>query len=550
MDCNFSTCRKPSEDRFTCDNCYIPKYCSDQCKRKDSQSHESWCRPRTFSLKDFVPVKTSRKILDVGTYGEVQLMQNTTNNKLYAIKIIRKSLVSNVIPLKILLREIMIHKTLIHPNIVRLVDHFEDITKIFLVLEFVEKGSLFDLIRRKIKLSESEACEIFIQACTGLNYLHENDIVHRDIKPENLLISKDDTIKICDFGWSAAQSEKRVTFCGTLDYMSPEMINSEPHTTKLDIWAVGVLLYEMLHGSPPYRGKNPKEQYRLIASGNYTIAPHISKSASQLIRSILQLKPENRPSVIDILRSQWVQEYSDCKLQRDWKVNHLKLGDGFIVSVTGKVVNVNFRGKVKQMVEGEVLRSSVLYDANHRLLHTPPDEESLPPKFDPNNSNLPVTSLYKRLGIDSGRATPISGRATPTGSRPGSRSGSRRGSIVEAAPLTPSRSSAYLRTPDCTSPNSLYRKPGTPANVSRSTANLKPSLDPPSVSVSERPPRSSLQEEAKIVVPIPRENPLSKSVKVLKDFDDINLKPEAAPPTIAGLRTKPKSSFLARFKAT
>jgi serine/threonine protein kinase len=469
-------------------------------------------------------------------------MQNTTNNKLYAIKIIRKSLVSNVIPLKILFREIMIHKTLIHPNIVRLVDHFEDITKIFLVLEFVEKGSLFDLIRRKIKLSESEACEILVQTCTGLNYLHENDIVHRDIKPENLLISKDDTIKICDFGWSASQSEKRVTFCGTLDYMSPEMINSEPHTTKLDVWAVGVLLYEMLHGAPPYRGKNPKEQYRLIAGENYVMGNHVSKSAGQLIRSILQLRPESRPTVTEVLRSQWVQEYSDCKLQRDWKVNHLKLGDGSIISVTGKIVNVNFKGKVKQMVEGEVLRNCVIYDSNHRLLHTPPEEESLPPRFDPNNTSIPTTSLYKKLGIDSGRATPISGRATPTGSRPHSRSGSRHGTINET--MTPSRSSALLR--DSASPNSLYKKPGTPANFSRSSVGLKSES---SQVVSDRPPRSP--DVAKALVPAPAQvaEALSRSGKVLRDFDDIKLQAEPVPVTLGGIRTKPKSSFLARFKA-
>src|SRR5574343_640771 len=126
MDCNFGTCRKRSEDQFTCDNCYTPKYCSDLCKRKDRENHEKYCSPSTFVLKDFVQVKTSRKILDVGTYGEVQLMQNMSNNKLYAMKVIRKSLANEVIPLKVLFKEKIIHKTLIHPNIVRLVDHFED----------------------------------------------------------------------------------------------------------------------------------------------------------------------------------------------------------------------------------------------------------------------------------------------------------------------------------------------------------------------------------------------------------------------------------------
>lgn len=518
MECLYSTCRKPADDQFTCDNCYIPKYCSYQCKRKDISSHETWCRPSTYSLKDFIQVKTSRKLLDVGTYGEVQLMQNTSDSKLYALKLIRKSLVSNVIPLKVLFREIMIHKTLVHPNIVRLVDHFEDITKVYLVLEFVEKGSLFDLIRRKIKLSENEACEIFIQTCTGLNYLHQNNIVHRDIKPENLLISKTDTIKICDFGWSAPVSEKRVTFCGTLDYMSPEMINSEPHSIKVDIWALGILLYEMLHGSPPFRGKNPKEQYRMIASGNYTIGSHVSKPAGQLIRSILRLRSEDRPSIIEILRSQWVQEYSESQLQRNWKVNKIGTGDGFIVSIVGKIVNLNFKGKTESMLEAEVLRNCFIYDDCNRIVHSPPEEESLAPRFDPNNTG-PVNSLYKKLGIESGRATPISGRNTPVNGRgtPSrghtSRSSSRRGSIVEQLSVQTPRPQLTIKSPE------------------RSPRLIKTPIP------KQSPPNPPPPEECK------------KPQKPLSDFEEISLKPEIIPATIGTIRTKPKSSFLARFKA-
>lgn len=112
---------------------------------------------------------------------------------------IRKTLVSNTIPLKVLMREIMIHKTLVHPNIVRLIDHFEDLAKLYLLLEYVEEMSLFDLIRKNIKLSEKEACDILVQVCAGLNYLHQNNIIHRDLKPENLLVSSNGCVKICNF---------------------------------------------------------------------------------------------------------------------------------------------------------------------------------------------------------------------------------------------------------------------------------------------------------------------------------------------------------------
>lgn len=507
MDCYNGTCRNACLDQFTCDNCYVPHYCSAECKQRDTKPHETWCRPRLYSLKDFVPVKTSKKVLEIGTYGEIQLMQHVGTHKLYAIKIIRKALVANVIPLKVLLREVMIHKTLIHPNIVRLVDHFEDTQKLYFVLEFVEKGSLFDLIRRKIKLSESEACEIFIQACVGLHYLHSNNVLHRDIKPENLLISKDEVLKICDFGWSAQGNEKRVTFCGTLDYMSPEMINSEPHTFKVDIWAIGILLYEMLHGSPPFRAKNPKEQYRNIASSNYPMGTHVSKPAAQLIRSILQLKPENRPSIIEILKSQWVKEYSESKLQKDWKVQDPVYGQGVISAVIGKVANVSFGSTVIPMVEAEIFRKSNIFDRYGTMLYEAPEEETLPPRFDPQNSQIRPDSLYKNLGIDSGRATPINS----TNSGRNSRTGSRRGSLMGNAASTPALKIA----------NKL---------------NLE--VSPPS--------RPKIPKSPKTFEEVKRSQPLPSRTQRKMDFEDINLRPEAIP-AVPVQKSRPKSTFLSKF---
>jgi serine/threonine protein kinase len=529
MDCNYANCRRQSEDTFTCENCYVPKYCSERCRNSDAQTHEKWCRPRQFSLKDFVSVKTSRKILDVGTYGEVQLMQNVTNNKLYAIKVIRKSMLTHVIPLKVLYREIMIHKTLVHPNIVRLVDHFDESTKIFLVLEFVEKGSLFDLIRRKTKLSETEACEIFVQTCVGLNYLHQNDIVHRDIKPENLLISKDEVVKICDFGWSAQGSEKRVTFCGTLDYLSPEMINSEPHTNKLDIWALGILLFEMLHGHPPFRGTNPREQYRLIAAGSYTIEPFVSRSAAALIRSILQLNANNRPSIVDILKSQWVQEYAESRLQKDWRVSG-KLGEGIISSVLGKVVTISVKSSKTQMLEAEVLRSCVLYDESHRLIHTPPEEESLPARFDPANSSILVNSLYKKLGIDSGRATPLGSAGGQSGRN------SRRGSVVGLTPAPPPRLVNVRSSCELSRSAKRLTDEASPAERSDRT-ELSPVLK------QSRPPKGPRQEEE-----VKRSQPVlsTRTGREKQDFENIELKPAEVPAPQAQ-KGRPKSSFLSKF---
>jgi serine/threonine protein kinase len=472
-------------------------------------------------LKDFVPARTTRKVLDVGTYGEVQLMQNMTNHKLYAMKVIRKALVNEIIPLKILFKEIMIHKKLVHPNIVRLVDHFEDTTRLYIILEYLEKGSLFDLLRKKIKLQEPEACDILIQTLIGLNYLHTNDIMHRDIKPENLLISRHDYIKICDFGWSATGPEKKLTFCGTLDYMSPEMLNSEPHTPKIDIWAVGILLYEMLHGSPPFRGKNPKEQYRLVSNNSYSINQNVSKPAASLIRSILQLRPESRPSILEILSSDFVKFHSESKLRPGQRIENSSNGSGVITLVSGKVVTVQFeasqlyqgqRGSVIRLIEADLYRKFFVYDENGNMVFQPPEEENLNPRNFAENPNVAVNTLYRNLGIDSGRVTPISGRATPISSGSHSRNNSRKSGLLQPEfNVRDSRSSNAPRTQIETSPP-----------------------------LADRPPRNSRNlEEFKRshpVIPKPKE-----------DFKRINLSPDPFSPS--GAQVKQRSSFLARFKA-
>lgn len=93
-----------------------------------------------------------------------------------------------------------------------------------------------------------------MQTCLGIDYLHKKNILHRDLKPENLLMDKEGNIKLCDFGWAAEANirESRLSYCGTVDYMAPEMLNNEPHDYSLDIWCLGVLLFEILHGHAPF----------------------------------------------------------------------------------------------------------------------------------------------------------------------------------------------------------------------------------------------------------------------------------------------------------
>ena len=125
-------------------------------------------------------------------------------------------------------KEIDLHKSLSHQNIIKLYDSFEDETHSFLILEYAEKGDLFEYLRKQ-KLEKDQLLKFFYQATLAINYLHEKKILHRDLKPENLLLDRDLNVKICDFGWSVEYEEgaKRQTLCGTYEYMAPEVYYGE-----------------------------------------------------------------------------------------------------------------------------------------------------------------------------------------------------------------------------------------------------------------------------------------------------------------------------------
>lgn len=153
-------------------------------------------------------------------------------------------------------------------------------------MEYATKGTLFNLIRKKKYFDEDEAFFYFIQACAGIYFLHQHGLIHRDIKPENMLISANHTLKICDFGWCVESETPRETFCGTLEYMAPEMIANGAHNHTLDVWCLGVLLYELIHGYAPFTG-NQKKISKKIIECKIKFKDTVSPDLKDLITNIL-----------------------------------------------------------------------------------------------------------------------------------------------------------------------------------------------------------------------------------------------------------------------
>ena len=212
-------------------------------------------------MSDFTEIKDKNMAnLGKGSYGLVKLVQHRGSKDLYALKTIDKNKISEEASIEVLKREISIHMNMKHENIIRLYDFVEEEEKVHLILEFAQGGSMFHEIRRRRRLTEEVARDFFTQTCKGIKYLHDQSIIHRDIKPENILIAGRDVIKICDFGWCVEGGDIRLTFCGTLDYMAPEMIMGGGHSYKLDGWALGVLIYEMVHGYAPFRANKESDK--------------------------------------------------------------------------------------------------------------------------------------------------------------------------------------------------------------------------------------------------------------------------------------------------
>ena len=161
-------------------------------------------------------------------------------------------------------------------------------------MDYATNHTVFNLIKKKNGMTENEAFKYFIDTASAVNFLHQNNFVHRDLKPENLLIDKNGAVKLCDFGWCVdLKVGNRSTFCGTYEYMAPEIINEAAYDTAIDVWSLGVLLYELIHGYSPFRAttiKNKDKEYieifRNIVDFNFKIdKDDISLDCIDLIKS-------------------------------------------------------------------------------------------------------------------------------------------------------------------------------------------------------------------------------------------------------------------------
>ncbi|KAM9985551.1 hypothetical protein ACTFIZ_009106 [Dictyostelium cf. discoideum] len=250
-----------------------------------------------------------------GAFSIVYLGENKQTKQKYAIKVINKSELGKDYE-KNLKMEVDILKKVNHPNIIALKELFDTPEKLYLVMELVTGGELFDKIVEKGSYSEADAANLVKKIVSAVGYLHGLNIVHRDLKPENLLLKSKDNhleVAIADFGLSKIIGQTLVmqTACGTPSYVAPEVLNATGYDKEVDMWSIGVITYILLCGFPPFYGDTVPEIFEQIMEANYEFPEEywggISKEAKDFIGKLLVVDVSKRLNATNALNHPWLK---------------------------------------------------------------------------------------------------------------------------------------------------------------------------------------------------------------------------------------------------
>ncbi|KAH8554140.1 kinase-like domain-containing protein [Umbelopsis sp. PMI_123] len=237
------------------------------------------------------------KVIGKGSFGKVYVVRKKDTNRIYAMKVIRKALIISRSEVTHTLAEKTVLAKIRNPFIVPLKFAFQSPDKLYLVLAFVNGGELFHHLQVEGRFNEDRARFYTAELLCALECLHGFDVVYRDLKPENILIDYNGHIALCDFGLcklNMTETETTNTFCGTPEYLAPELLLGHGYTKTVDWWTLGVLLYEMLTGLPPFYDENTNEMYRKILQDELRFPDEVSDSARDLLRGLLNRDPNER----------------------------------------------------------------------------------------------------------------------------------------------------------------------------------------------------------------------------------------------------------------
>ncbi|TXT08999.1 hypothetical protein VHUM_02473 [Vanrija humicola] len=272
-----------------------------------------------YALADFAIERT----LGTGSFGRVHLVRSKHNGRFYAVKVLNKEKVVKMKQVEHTNSEREMLVRVRHPFLVNLWGTFQDANNLYMVMDFVAGGELFSLLRKSQRFPNSVAKFYAAEVALALDYLHSLDIIYRDLKPENLLLGADGHVKVTDFGFAKHVPDITWTLCGTPDYLAPEVVQSKGYNKSVDWYALGVLIFEMLAGYPPFftEDGNPMKLYEKIIAGKVRYPTYFDNSAKELLKNLLvgdltKRYGNLRNGSADIFGHAWFAEVDWDKLYR------------------------------------------------------------------------------------------------------------------------------------------------------------------------------------------------------------------------------------------
>lgn len=327
-----------------------------------------------YKLQDFTILRT----LGTGSFGRVHLVQSVHNQRFYAIKVLRKQHVVKMKQVEHVNNEHSVLSMVRHPFLVNLWGTFQDPTFLYMVMDFVPGGELFSLLRQSRRFPSQVAKFYISEVALAIDFLHKHNIIYRDLKPENVLIGADGHLKLIDFGFAkvTAQSNGMCwTLCGTPDYLAPEVIRARGYNASVDWWSVGVLLFEMMAGYPPFYTEdgNPIKLYEKILAGQVHYPSFFEPGAKDLLQSLLTADLSKRFGNLhrgsrDIFAHMWFAEI-------DWECLYRK------EIPAPYIPNINMDGDASQYVSHARNKPCV-----PTYTHTLPGSISIPKMICPSTS--------------------------------------------------------------------------------------------------------------------------------------------------------------------
>ncbi|QPG77112.1 cAMP-dependent protein kinase catalytic subunit [Brettanomyces nanus] len=262
-----------------------------------------------YSLTDFEIVRT----LGTGSFGRVHLVRSVHNGRYYAMKVFRKSRVVSAKQIEHTNDERRIMAITHHPFITRMWGTFQDCKSIFIIMDYIEGGELFTLLRRSKTFPNQVAKFYSAEVLLALEYLHSKNIIYRDLKPENILLARSGHIKLADFGFAKEVETNTYTLCGTPDYIAPEVIAFQPYNKAVDWWSFGILIFEMLAGRTPFYDASPIKTYEKITQCHVYYPTSFHPDATSLLKGLITKDVTYRlgnlkNGVDDIKNHSWFKE--------------------------------------------------------------------------------------------------------------------------------------------------------------------------------------------------------------------------------------------------